>query len=311
MKFDLHRMQLLKELSYRGTVSAVASALSYSASAISQQLAVLEKEIGVPLLVPDGRSVRLTPQAEILVKRTSGILEQLESVEAEITASLRSVVGTVHLASIQTAALACVPTVLESLAETAPGLSVRFTQAEPEVAIPGLLARQFDIVCDEAFADFSPNPPEELHQDALIVDHMRVAFQRPPAGIAASEARLADFATQPWVMELPGSPGRAWAVAVCRRAGFEPRIVHETSDSVVQAQLVAAGHAIAFLPDLMWLDREPQFNLRLMDPAHARTILTTCRAGSQDRPSIKAVRDSFRLLFEARSPGGSDHYWPR
>lgn len=298
MKFDLHRMNLLKELSYRGTVSSVATALSYSSSAISQQLAVLEKEIGVPLLLPDGRGLRLTPQAEILVSHTAKILENLESAEAAITASMHSVVGVVELATIQTAALACLPDVLAHLAGTLPGLDVRFTQAEPEVAIPGLLARQFDLVCDESYVDFSPAPADDLHQQPLIQDPMRVAFQQPPNGIAASEVRLTDFADQPWIMELPGSPGRAWALAVCRRAGFEPRIAHQTSDTVVQAELVTAGHGVAFLPDLLWLKRTPRSHLMWIDPSHTRTIMMTCRAGSHERPSIVAVMDGFVHFFE-------------
>jgi len=294
MKFDLHRMQLLRELAHRGTVSAVAAAASYSTSAVSQQLAVLEKEIGARLLEPDGRGLRLTPQAEILVRHTSVILEQLELAEAEVTASTRSVTGIVRLASIQTAALACVPEILDMLAETHPGLSIQLTQAEPEVAVPGLLARQFDLVCDDAFSDFPPARPSDINLEALATDPMRVAFRDAPRGLAAFEVKLEDFSTAPWVMELPGSPGREWAVATCRRAGFEPRIEHQTSDVVVQAQLVERGHAVAFLPDLLWFGRQPTFHLRWMEPAHTRTLTTTCRAGSQGHPSIVVLRGAFR-----------------
>jgi DNA-binding transcriptional LysR family regulator len=306
MKFDFRRMQLLRELAHRGTVSSVASALAYSSSAISQQLAVLEKEIGAPLLLPDGRGVRLTPQAEILVRHTSTILEHLESAEAEIAASMQSVVGTVRLATIQTAALACVPEVLTNLSTTHPGLSLRLTQAEPEIAVPGLLARQFDLVCDDSFADFPPARPSDVDLQALAADPMRVAFREPPQGLAAFETSLEDFAEQPWVMELPGSPGREWAVAACRRAGFEPRIEHQTSDTVVQAELVTRGHAVAFLPDLLWFGRRPNFHLRWMDPSHTRTLMTTCRAGSQGHPSIVAVRDAFRRSFEGSRPAVTD-----
>lgn len=306
MKFDLHRMRLLKELAHRGTVSSVATALSYSSSAVSQQLAVLEKEIGAPLLVPDGRGVRLTPQADILVRHTSTILEQLESAEAEIAAAMRTVVGTVRLATIQTAALAWAPEVLSSLAATHPSLRVQLTQAEPEVAIPGLLARQFDLVCDEAFADFPAARPSDTHLEAIGADPMRLAFREPPAGLASFETKLEDFADYPWVMELPGSPHRQWAVAACRKAGFEPRVEHQTSDSVVQAELVARGLAVAFLPDLLWVGRRPTFHLRWMATSHTRTVVTTCRAGSQSHPSIGAVRNAFRQSFDISRPAVTD-----
>ena len=299
-------MQLLRELAHRGTVSAVAASVSYSTSAVSQQLAVLEREIGTPLLVPDGRGVRLTPQAEILVRHTSATLEQLELTEAEVTASTHSVTGTVRLASIQTAALACVPDILSGLAESHPGLSVQLTQAEPEVAIPSLLARQFDLVCDDAFADFPPARPSDIDLEALTTDPMRVAFRNPPNGLAAFEARLEDFAAEPWVMEPPGSPARNWVMATCRRAGFEPRIVHQTSDALVQAALVERGHAVAFLPDLLWFSWQPTFHLRWMEPLHTRTLMTTCRAGSQGHPNIVAVRAAFRQSLSANRPVVTD-----
>lgn len=299
-------MQILRELAHRGTVSSVADALTYSTSAISQQLAVLEKEIGAPLLVPDGRRVRLTPQAEILVQHTSTILEQLELTEAQIATSMGTVAGTVRLATIQSIALVCVSEVLNDLLTTFPSLSVQLTQAEPEIAIPSLLARQFDLVCDDAFAEFPPARASDIDLEPLAVDRMRVAFREPPEGRAALEARLEDFSRHPWVMELPGSPCREWAVAACRRAGFEPRVEHQTSDTLVQAELVARGHAVAFLPDLLWFEQRPTFHLRWMEPSHKRTIMTTCRAGAQEHPSIVAVRQAFRQVFETSRPAVTD-----
>jgi DNA-binding transcriptional LysR family regulator len=87
--FDLHRLRLLRELEHRGTITAVAAALSYSPSTISQQLSLLETEAGVPLLEPVGRRVRLTPQAEILVRHADIVLRQMEAAEAEIAQSLK------------------------------------------------------------------------------------------------------------------------------------------------------------------------------------------------------------------------------
>ncbi|HEX5016598.1 MAG TPA: LysR family transcriptional regulator [Actinomycetes bacterium] len=302
MKFDLHRLQLLRELSRLGTVSAVADTLSYSTSSISQQLAVLETEIGTPLLVPDGRRVRLTPQAEILVKHTGAVLMQLEGAEAEISSSLGSVVGVVRFATIQTAALSCVPEMLSRLSHTHPDLRVQVTLAEPDIAIPGLLTREFDLVCDEMYPEHTAVRSRDTHLDSVAEDPMRVAFREPPAGVSAAGVSLADFAEHPWVMELPGSPGREWSVAACRRAGFEPRVEHQTSDNLVQAELVARGLAVAFLPDLLWFGRKPSFHLRWMEPTHVRSLVTTCRAGSQDNPAITTVRDAFADAFEISRP---------
>lgn len=306
MKFDLHRMRLLRELAQRGTVTSVAAALAYSPSAVSQQLAVLEEEIGTRLFEPDGRRIRLTEQAHILVAHTATVLEQLERAETDILASLDTVVGTIRLATIQTAALALVPAMLTSLAEDHPGLQIQLTQAEPEVALPGLLAREFDLVCGENYVDYPTSRSSEMNFDVVAEDPIRVAFLRPPGGREPDEVALVDLADSPWVLEPEGSPGRDWAMAACRQAGFEPRVAHETPDVLVQAQLVASGHAAAFLPDLTWFDREPTFHLRRMAASHVRQIVTTCRAGSHRNPALVAVRDALRDAYRHSRPSISD-----
>lgn len=300
MKFDLHRLQLLRELSHRGTLAAVA-AMSYSSSAVSQQLSVLEQEVGTPLLEPDGRGVRLTPQAEILVRHATRVFEQLERAQAEIAQSLGSVAGTVRLACIQTAALALVPGLLTRLAETHPGLRLQVTQAEPEVALPALLAREFDLVIDETYEDFPAHRSQETHSETVGEDPIRVASATPPGARPAGEVVLSDFAGSAWVLEPEGSPGRAWTVSICRKAGFEPYVVHQTSDVLIQAELVAGGHATAFLPDLMWRRRRPPFHLRHLSGAHSRRVVTTSRAGSGGHPNIVALRRALRTEYDRRA----------
>jgi DNA-binding transcriptional LysR family regulator len=306
VKFDLHRLQLLRELSHRGTLAAVAAAMSYSSSAVSQQLSVLEQEVGTPLLEPDGRRVRLTAQAEILVRHATVVFEQLERARAEIAESLESVVGTVRLACIQTAALTLIPAVLARLADTHPGLRVEVTQAEPDVALPALLAREFDLVIDEVYADFPVRRSQELHSETVGEDPIRVAFASPPGTRSADEVGLSDFADHPWVLEPEKSPGREWAVATCRKAGFEPYVPHQTSDVLVQAGLVARGHAVAFLPDLMWRTSLPSFHLRRVSGAHTRQVVTTCRTGSGGHPTIVTLRQALRTEYQQRTNPAPD-----
>jgi DNA-binding transcriptional LysR family regulator len=106
---DLHRLRLLRELKHRGTLAAVADALAYTPSAISQQLSVLETEAGVPLLERAGRRLRLTPAAERLVEHTEAILERLEQARADLDASAASIGGTVRVAAFHTTAHAVIP----------------------------------------------------------------------------------------------------------------------------------------------------------------------------------------------------------
>ncbi|MCD0449771.1 LysR family transcriptional regulator [Actinocorallia sp. API 0066] len=286
---DLHRLRLLRELSHRGTLAAVAEALSYSPSAISQQLAQLEHETGVPLLEKAGRRVRLTEQAEILVRHTETVLGQLERAEADLAASLREVTGLLRVAAFQTAALTLVPNAVTALARSHPGLRLRIRQIDPEQAIPTLTARDYDVVLGEEY----PGQPQprvpgvSLHR--LGRDPLRLAV---PDSFDAAD--LADLASAPWAMEPSGTSPRRWAQTVCRTAGFEPDIRFESTDMVFHASLVATGHAASLLPDLVWAATPIPGRLLTLPGSPARTLFMAVREGAHDHPAITAFHTALR-----------------
>ncbi|MCX4903531.1 LysR family transcriptional regulator [Streptomyces sp. NBC_00878] len=293
--FDLHRLRLLRELKHRGTLAAVAAALSYSPSSVSQQLSQLESEVGVRLLEPVGRRVRLTPQAEILVAHTEAVLERLERAEADIAASLTDLTGTLRIAAFQTAALALLPNALSLLRDIHPGLRVHVTHAEPETALPALQARDFDLVIAEEYPD-NPNPrPAELEQEDLLDDPMRLAPARETDDADGPGAVLRSLADRPWVMEPEGTAARHWAMTLCRNAGFEPDVRFESTDLLLHLRLVEQGHAAALLPDLVWIGRPPTVALRqLPQGQRARRIFTAVRRGRSRHPGIQACRHALR-----------------
>ncbi|MFF6991272.1 LysR substrate-binding domain-containing protein [Streptomyces sp. NPDC010273] len=278
--YNLRRLEVLRELKYRGTLAAVATAMSYSPSAVSQQLTLLESEVGAPLLEREGRGVRLTPQAEILVARTEKALRELERAETEIAASLREVSGTLRVAAFQTAMLALLPAALTWLRGHHPRVRVEATQAEPDTSLPGLLTRDFDLVIDEAFPGHPrPARASEVEHHRLYEDAMRLATPQPVESVA-------ELAEHPWVMEPAGTPARAWATAVCHAAGFEPDVAYVSADMLAHARLVEQGHAVAFLPDMLWYDRTPRLVLDT-SAVHVRTVLATVRAGAGEHPLIR------------------------
>ncbi|QIY77507.2 LysR substrate-binding domain-containing protein [Streptomyces sp. RLB1-33] len=288
--YNLRRLEVLRELKYRGTLAAVAAAMSYSPSAVSQQLTLLESEVGAPLLEREGRGVRLTPQAEILVAGTEKALRELERAEAEIAVSLREVSGTLRVAAFQTAMLALMPAALTWLRENHPRVRVEATQAEPDGSLPGLLTRDFDLVIDETFPGHArPARASEVEQHHLYEDAMRLATPAPVAAVA-------ELAERPWVMEPVGTPARAWATAVCHAAGFEPDVAYVSADMLAHARLVEQGHAVAFLPDMLWFDRTPHLVLGA-SPIHVRTVLATVRAGAGEHPLIRTFLSALRYAI--------------
>ncbi|GAA3463141.1 LysR family transcriptional regulator [Saccharothrix longispora] len=294
---DVHRLRLLREVQRLGTLAAVARALSYSPSAISQQLAQLEAEAGVPLLEPVGRGVRLTEQARVLVRHTEAILHRLELARAELAASLDEVAGTLRVASFQTVVLALVPTALTELAQRHPGLRVEITHRDPDAAYAGLLARDHDIVLGEEYPGLPTPPDPGVETEDLAHDELRLALPaRGPHRRATT--RPADLAAIPWVLEPPDTPPGRWALTACRTMGFEPDVRFESPDVLLQVHLVEKGLAAALLPDLLWTDRAHTVRLRRLPARPHRRLFTAVRSGATTHPAVRVFREA---LHRART----------
>ncbi len=297
---DVRRLRLLHELQLRGTLAAVAQALAYSPSAVSQQLSQLEAEVGVALLEPVGRGVRLTEQGRILAEHAQALLEHLERAEADVAASADTVLGTVRLAVFQTAAHTLVPAALDHLAALHPALTVHVTQQEPEVSLPALRVRDHDVVLAEAYPGHPLALLPGLEYLPLHRDPLRLAV---PAGWSSGAAQaLLDMAGRPWVMEPHGSPARVWATSVCRSAGFEPDVRFESTDVLFHARLAATGHAVAFLPELSGTTPGTTPELHDLPGGPARDLVVAVRRGSARHPAHLAVLAALRASLPHVAP---------
>ncbi|WP_040165924.1 LysR family transcriptional regulator [Microbacterium gorillae] len=284
---DLHRLRLLREVKLRGSMSAAARELSYSHSAISQQLALLEKETRVVLLERVGRNVKLTPAGEELVRNTEAILAAVERAESDLASAHERPQGIVTVAAFATISRTVMPRVLSALAEDYPGLDVRLQLHDPEEAVVRLIARQVDAVITDSFPGTEPDAPG-IHATALGDDPVRGYL---PAGVTdASPAALRDVR---WAMEPRTSAATQWALRVCRERGFEPLVAHESSDLLFHLRMVEAGLAAAFLPDIVL--RESGSSLQpsaALPTGEHRGIVFLTRAGSEDRPALTVIRDA-------------------
>ena len=288
----------------RGTLAGVAEALSFSPSAVSQQLSQLEKEAGVELLRTSGRRVVLTPQAEILVSHTEEVLRTLERAEAELASSLTTITGTVRVAVFQSAALALMPEALSIMETEYPEVRVEMVQREPESALRETWARDFDLVIAEQYPGHAAPRHPELDRRTLTTDAIRLAT--PPSDRGRSHpVSIEDAADAAWVMEPRGTASRHWAEQACRRAGFEPDVRFETADLQSHIRLVESGNAVALLPDLVWIGRGATAELVLLPGHPQRTIFTSVREASSTRPAIVAVREVLdrAVLLVAGSAG--------
>ncbi len=295
--FELRRLRMLHELALRGTLAAVAEALSYSPSTISQQLSLLEKEAGVALFVPDGRRVRLTAEGAMLASHAAAALELDERVRGELAAGA-SGTSTVRAAVLQTTAQTVLPAALTLLADRAPGLRLEVEQVPPEEGLFELAARRFDLAIAEQYPGHTREHGSGLQRVILGRDRIRLAT--PPDDAATRLAHLADRA---WVMEPAGTAARQWAVQQCRAAGFEPDVRFEIADLTAQVRLIAAGHAVGMLPDLVWADADPPVRLAALPGTPSRELFAATRRSSAAGAPVGAVIDALRDAIAAR--GGS------
>ncbi|KJL47818.1 HTH-type transcriptional regulator GltC [Microbacterium hydrocarbonoxydans] len=294
---DVNRLRMLVELSRRGTLSAVADALSYSKATVSQQLSALEREVGAPLLRRVGRGVQFTPQGNVLVEQAIGILDQLEHAQVAVAESLTEVTGTVRIAVFQTAAHALLPPALLALQAQHPALRVDVTESDPETSLVGVASRDFDLMLAEQYP--GRTRPINADLDRVVLTHDAIMLARTP-GAEKADAAAALWATrsEPWVLEPAGTASRAWAEQLCRTSGFEPDVHFEVADLTTHIRLIRAGLAVGLLPELVWAGDAPTVDLTPLPGAPRREIFSSARRVSAAAPSIRAVR---RALADAAS----------
>src|SRR5215213_391064 len=283
---DLHRLRLLRELHERGTIAAVAEALRFTPSAVSQQLAVLEREAGVPLLEKAGRGVRLTDAAVVLARHAATLLDQADRAAAELAAAAAGEpAGRVRVAAFQSVALRVAAPALHALAREAPALRCELVEAEPEQALPALALGDLDLLLGDEWqhqphARLTGLERRDLHRDPVLAVL--------PATYRGSGApvELADLAGDPWVT---GHPGTGWAEVVVRSCrelgGFDPDIRHRANDSVLALGLVADGLAVTLLPELVAPRAHAGVAVRrIAGRPIFRTIFAATRAADAGRP---------------------------
>ncbi|MGM7671569.1 LysR family transcriptional regulator [Microbacterium sp. A93] len=294
--FELRRLRLLHELALRGTISEVAAALAYSPSTVSQQLAQLEREAGVSLLEPDGRRVRLTTQGRLLAAHAARALELDEAARAELSSS-QQIEERVRIAVMPTAAEALVPPALTLLAERMPDLRVEMVEMAPEEGLFELQARGFDLVVAEQYSGYTRELRDGIDRTLLGPDPVRLAV--PPGSSATGLSDLHDHA---WAMEPKGAAVREWTMQQCRAAGFEPDVRFEATDLIAHARLVAAGHAVAMLPDLVWTGDRSSVRLLELPGSPVREIFAATRSSSRDNTAVAAVLTAMTEALAAHVP---------
>jgi DNA-binding transcriptional LysR family regulator len=303
VELSLQRLRMFRELHRRGTITAAAAALHYTASAVSQQLAQLERDVGAKLFERLGRRVQLTELGLVLAEHGEEILGSVERAtmaleEAQDAVSVRLTAGV--WASVATGLL---PAALTALAAEHPGIQVRTRELAPEDTAGAVRDGTLDFSFVIEYSSYPMSWDPVLARVVIAVERLHAAV--PAGAVPSATVALPELGAHPWILAGPRSHfGRAVRIA-CQRNGFEPTINHEVGEQATALAMVAAGLGVTLVSDLGLSLCPPGVDIVALTEPVTRTVSIAYRAGNAGRPSLQLVIDAVRAAAAEQGLGAS------
>ncbi|AWL38422.1 MULTISPECIES: LysR family transcriptional regulator [Streptomyces] len=299
-EWDVKKLRILRTLRDRGTVTATAEALRMTPSAVSQQLTNLAGQLGVTLLEAQGRRVRLTDAAHLVLRHAEAVFAQLERADAELTGYLRGEAGQVRVGAFSTAVPALVvPAVRLMRDEDRPGPEVRVHEAEAAQAYELLSAGDVDLALSlAAHAPTARDPRFTVLP--LLADPLDVALPVDHPLARAPGLRLADLAGEPWIFGGSG-PWSRITTTVCEAAGFVPEQAHSASGWTAILAMVEAGMGVALVPRMAAASERAHGGVavRVLEADRPRRhVVAAVRRGAERGPAVARVLAALRRVAE-------------
>jgi DNA-binding transcriptional LysR family regulator len=289
---DVRRLKVLKEVAEKGSFSAAAESLAYTQSAVSQQIAALEREAGTTLVDRGPRGIRLTDAGTALVSHAEDIIARLGAAEAELEAIAGLRGGRVRVAAFPTAGATVVPLAVKRFIARHPAVELELFEREPEDAIPMLKAGELDIALSIGYPGVGhAHPPTDgIELITLFQDPMYLAMRAEHRLARKSRVRLSEFAEENWIHSACKGTCGAVALKALHSAGFEPNVVFETDDYNVAQGLVAAGMGVTLLPEMALANARDDLVIKAVGTqVPLREILVCLAAGAYRSPGTEAM----------------------
>ena len=287
---DVKRLRVLREVAARGSFSAAAESLAYTQSAVSQQIAALEREAGTVLVERRARGVQLTDAGRALVAHADVILARLADAEAELEAIAGTRGGRLRIVSFPTAGATIAPRAIARFRERHPGVEVTLAPREPDEALECLKAGECDIALTIE-AGCEPIVDPAIERRHLLDDPMYVCLPAGHRVASKSRVRLADLAEESWIMGTTGRcPDGIVLERACHASGFEPRVAFQSDDYVAIQGFVAAGVGVCLIPDLALVAVREDVVIRCLEGRPpVRRVLSARLAGGYVSPAAAAM----------------------
>lgn len=290
---DVRRLRIFAAVVEGGSFTAAATSLYLSQPAVSQQMAILEREAGVTLFDRVPRGIRLTPAGELLARRTEALLAELASIEDDLR-RLGSGVREVHLGAFPTVGANLVPMAIRRYRELHPGIRVVLTPAHAQDVVAQLHGSRIQIGLVWEY-DFAPQVSDTTFERVdLLTDPLVAVLPKDHPAAGASEIALRELASEPWIVRAHRQPYAQAFEQMCRMCGFEAEIAFRTDNYQSVQGLVAAGIGIGIVPRLSLMPHRPDVAIiKLAAPAFGRRIAALA-VPETNRPS--AVSDLLDVL---------------
>ena len=287
---NVPRLRILLELTRRGSVSAVAEALWMTPSAVSQQLATLERETGAKLVERAGRGVAPTPAGRLLAEHAARVLAALDAARAALEAITERPEGRLRVAAFPSVVLRLLAPAIAQLRAEHPQVTIEVEDLEGALGVDAVRLRRVDVaIVDDRSWDVGARHDGVAVTD-LRADLLHVVLPPGHALAAGDEVRWSDLAAEPFVVEHGTSLFAQMVAAHCRRAGFEPQVRARVQDLSAQLALVRAAGYVCVLPRLAIADRD--LPARPLTPAVHRRLLAITRADARQLPAVRMLVDA-------------------
>jgi DNA-binding transcriptional LysR family regulator len=287
---DVKRLRILREVAQRSSFSAAADELYLSQSAVSQQIATLEREVGMKLLDRTREGPKLTDAGRVLVSHADAAIARLEEAERELTAIAGLEGGELRLASFPSASATLLTEAVAGFHARHPKVGLQIADAEPEISLPRLRAGELDLALTVDYPSVPMTEERDLDLTLVLSESMYVALPKDHELAEREVVPLGELAGEAWLCgSRPSTCGEA-VFALCREAGFEPRIGFETDDYHVMQGFIAAGLGFTLLPELALSTLNPGVVVRATDPpTPVRRVWAATRAEGARSPATEEM----------------------
>jgi DNA-binding transcriptional LysR family regulator len=291
---DVRRLRLLREFAVQGSIAATATALGYTPSAVSQQLAALERDVGTPLLDRTARSAELTDAGQRLVEHAERILTLIEEAESDLSARSAEPTGRVVVTAFPTAAVAFAPALAEGLRRHS-GLTLRLRQTRAGDGLQRVRAGAADIALVD---DWTGLLPEREKGSSLSFRHLlreRLVLVVPrghPVPEHDARVDLREMRERPWLAAPTGEPSRNAVDELLGKAGGAPPVPWEFEGLGTIVSLVAQGVGISAVPCLALTTGIQGIDVRELPDSPTRYVWAVARTSSLRRPSVAVTLEA-------------------